>query len=216
VTGPGVNLGKKLENKPQPRKRVRPIRHTLNTAEINCSATYKSGTAGVYWMNVLRGNERLRQTPGGTGRSCHAIQQWVWELYRVRSFNELIGRGFGITALVAWMVYLATLAPDVTLENSGGLLTGAAYAGCRTTLAFPFGRSIRGFLSTSCPSPIWRGAWPLARQSRPLRLRSRGLGWSHVEAACFLKTHRHLRGGTRPNKVLCASFAVSSPEWRLA
>src|SRR5260370_13612705 len=27
------------------------------------------------------------------------------------------------------MVYLATLAPDVTLENSGVLVTGAAYAG---------------------------------------------------------------------------------------
>src|SRR5258706_9169689 len=37
--------------------------------------------------------------------------------------------GFGITALVALMVYLATLAPDVTLENSGVLVTGAAHAG---------------------------------------------------------------------------------------
>src|SRR6267154_6719028 len=45
--------------------------------------------------------------------------------------------GFGITALVALLVYLATLAPDVTLEFSGSLVTGAAYAGVPNNPGYP-------------------------------------------------------------------------------
>jgi hypothetical protein len=57
--------------------------------------------------------------------------------YTVPFFQRTDWLGFGITALVALTVYLSTLAPDVTLENSGVLVTGAAYAGVPWPAGFP-------------------------------------------------------------------------------
>jgi hypothetical protein len=44
---------------------------------------------------------------------------------------------FSITAALLLVVYLCTLAPDVTLQESGTLATGAAYAGVPDTVGLP-------------------------------------------------------------------------------
>ncbi|MFZ0829389.1 MAG: DUF2723 domain-containing protein [Verrucomicrobiia bacterium] len=44
-------------------------------------------------------------------------------------FHRTDWLSFWITTVVVWLVYLFTMAPDVTLENSGLFSTGAAYAG---------------------------------------------------------------------------------------
>src|SRR5580692_11466567 len=44
---------------------------------------------------------------------------------------------FGITTLAAFGVYLCTIAPDVTLEDAGTFITGAAYAGVPDCPGFP-------------------------------------------------------------------------------
>lgn len=44
---------------------------------------------------------------------------------------------FGVTALLAFAVYLATLAPSVTLELSGAFTTGAMYAGVPFSGGYP-------------------------------------------------------------------------------
>jgi hypothetical protein len=44
----------------------------------------------------------------------------------------------GITVLVIYLVYLWTLAPDVTLEDSGELCTGSFYAGIPHPPGYPF------------------------------------------------------------------------------
>ncbi len=45
---------------------------------------------------------------------------------------------FGITFLVIWAVYLWTLAPQLTLEDSGELCTGSFYAGIPHPPGYPF------------------------------------------------------------------------------
>src|SRR5579859_99198 len=44
----------------------------------------------------------------------------------------------GITFAVVWVAYLMTLAPEVTLEDSGELCTGAFYAGIPHPPGYPF------------------------------------------------------------------------------
>lgn len=44
---------------------------------------------------------------------------------------------FGLATVVALVVYLYTLAPEVTLVNSGGLSTSASYAGVAYPPGFP-------------------------------------------------------------------------------
>jgi hypothetical protein len=44
---------------------------------------------------------------------------------------------FGITALTAFAVYFCTIAPEVTLEDGGTFITGAAYAGVPDCPGFP-------------------------------------------------------------------------------
>ncbi len=46
-------------------------------------------------------------------------------------------RAFGVTSGVALAVYLATMAPEVTLGNSGMLVTGSAYAGVPHNPGYP-------------------------------------------------------------------------------
>ena len=44
-------------------------------------------------------------------------------------FRRIDWLAMGITFAVVWTVYLMTLAPELTLEDSGELVTGAFYAG---------------------------------------------------------------------------------------
>ncbi len=45
---------------------------------------------------------------------------------------------FGLTFLIIWVVYLWTLAPELTLEDSGELCTGSFYAGIPHPPGYPF------------------------------------------------------------------------------
>jgi hypothetical protein len=54
-----------------------------------------------------------------------------------RFFERTDWRAFGMATALLLAVYLWTLAPEVTLENSGTLATGAAYAGVPDSGGFP-------------------------------------------------------------------------------
>jgi hypothetical protein len=53
-------------------------------------------------------------------------------------FRRMDWLAFGITFLVLWGIYLFTLAPEVTLEDSGELCTGSFYAGIPHPPGYPF------------------------------------------------------------------------------
>ena len=73
-------------------------------------------------------------------------------------FRKLDWLALAITFGVVWTVYLLTLAPELTLEDSGELVTGAFYAGFHTLLGIPSGQSIAGYGRPSCRSATWPGA----------------------------------------------------------
>jgi len=52
-------------------------------------------------------------------------------------FQKIDWLSFGITTVLALLIYLITMAPDVTLENSGTFSTSAAYAGVAQPPGFP-------------------------------------------------------------------------------
>ncbi len=52
-------------------------------------------------------------------------------------FHRIDWWTFGITTLAAFGVYICTIAPDVTLEDAGTFITGAAYAGVPDCPGFP-------------------------------------------------------------------------------
>src|SRR5690349_9806439 len=56
---------------------------------------------------------------------------------RIRFYQPVDWLSFGVTALAALVIYLITLAPDVTLRFSGILATGANYAGVPHPPGFP-------------------------------------------------------------------------------
>ena len=64
---------------------------------------------------------------------------------------------FGIAFLVMWAIYLLTLAPELTLEDSGELCTGSYYAGIPHPPGYPFW-SIYSWLWTVI-LPIGNVAW---------------------------------------------------------
>ena len=53
-------------------------------------------------------------------------------------FRSIDWWAFGITFLVVWVIYFLTLAPEVTLEDSGELCTGAFWAGIPHPPGYPF------------------------------------------------------------------------------
>ena len=55
----------------------------------------------------------------------------------VARLDRADGLSFAITSLLAFSVYLLTLAPDVTLEFSGLMSTGAMYAGVPHPPGYP-------------------------------------------------------------------------------
>ncbi|MGH7990340.1 MAG: protein O-mannosyl-transferase family, partial [Limisphaerales bacterium] len=53
-------------------------------------------------------------------------------------FRPIDWIAFGVTALIIFVIYFWTLAPDVTLEDSGELVTGSFYAGIPHPPGYPF------------------------------------------------------------------------------
>jgi len=64
---------------------------------------------------------------------------------------------FGLTFLIVWAIYLWTLAPELTLEDSGELCTGSYYAGIPHPPGYPFW-AIYSWLWTAI-LPIGNVAW---------------------------------------------------------
>jgi hypothetical protein len=54
-----------------------------------------------------------------------------------RFFRAIDWLSFGIATLAAFVVYLATIAPEVNLEDGGSFVTGAAYAGVPDPPGYP-------------------------------------------------------------------------------
>ena len=62
-----------------------------------------------------------------------------------RFFHAVDWLSCGITTLAAFAVYLATIAPEVNLEDGGSFVTGAAYAGVPDPPGFPLWTLYHGF-----------------------------------------------------------------------
>src|SRR3954453_21985988 len=72
-------------------------------------------------------------------------------------FRPMDWLAMGIAFAVVWTVYFLTLAPELTLEDSGELCTGAFYAGIPHPPGYPFW-SIYAWLWTQL-LPIGNVAW---------------------------------------------------------
>ena len=72
-------------------------------------------------------------------------------------FRKLDWLALAITFGVVWIVYLLTLAPELTLEDSGELVTGAFYAGIPHPPGYPVW-TIYSWLWTAL-LPIGNMAW---------------------------------------------------------
>ena len=73
-----------------------------------------------------------------------------------------------------WTVYLFTLAPDLTLEDSGELCTASFYAGIPHPPGYPFWAIYSWFWTVICRWGAWRGGW---RWANRLRRRWRAVWW---------------------------------------
>ena len=75
-------------------------------------------------------------------------------------FRTLDWVALAITFAVVWTVYLLTLAPELTLEDSGELVTGAFYAGIPHPPGYPVW-TIYSWIWTAL-LPIGNMAWRVA------------------------------------------------------
>jgi tetratricopeptide (TPR) repeat protein len=73
-------------------------------------------------------------------------------------FRKIDWLTFGITFGVIWIIYLLTLAPEQTLEDSGELCTGAFYAGIPHPPGYPFWSIYSWFWTAILPfgNVAWR------------------------------------------------------------
>ena len=73
-------------------------------------------------------------------------------------FRPVDWLSLGITFVVIWTVYLFTLAPEQTLEDSGELCTAAYYAGIPHPPGYPFWSVYAWFWTTIVPfgNVAWR------------------------------------------------------------
>ena len=99
---------------------------------------YKSQVSGVYQLKILCTMAESIRLAGGTTDVASQLDS------RSRSANPPVGRcdrtdwfSFGITTVIALVMYLSTLAPDVTLEDSGMLSVTAMYAGVPSPPGYP-------------------------------------------------------------------------------
>ena len=72
-------------------------------------------------------------------------------------FRQIDWLTFGLAFLIVWAIYLWTLAPELTLEDSGELCTGSYYAGIPHPPGYPFW-AIYSWLWTAI-LPIGNVAW---------------------------------------------------------
>ena len=70
-----------------------------------------------------------------------------------------------ISFAAVWAVYLWTLAPELTLEDSGELCTASFYAGIPHPPGYPFWAICTRGCGRSCRSATWRGAWRWANRA---------------------------------------------------
>ena len=73
-------------------------------------------------------------------------------------FRKIDWFTFGLTFAVIWIVYLFTLAPEQTLEDSGELCTGSFYAGIPHPPGYPFWSIYAGLWTVILPfsNVAWR------------------------------------------------------------
>ena len=73
-------------------------------------------------------------------------------------FRKIDWLTLGVTFLVVWAVYLWTLAPELTLEDSGELCTGSFYAGIPHPPGYPFWAIYSWFWTAILPlgNVAWR------------------------------------------------------------
>lgn len=72
-------------------------------------------------------------------------------------FRKIDWLTFGVTFLIIWVIYLWTLAPELTLEDSGELCTGSYYAGIPHPPGYPFWAIYSWFWTAILP--IGNVAW---------------------------------------------------------
>ena len=73
-------------------------------------------------------------------------------------FRKIDWLTFGLTFLIVWAIYLWTLAPELTLEDSGELCTGSFYAGIPHPPGYPFWAIYSWFWTAILPmgNVAWR------------------------------------------------------------
>ena len=73
-------------------------------------------------------------------------------------FRKIDWMTLGLTFLIVWIVYLFTLAPELTLEDSGELCTGSYYAGIPHPPGYPFWSVYSWFWTVIVPfgNVAWR------------------------------------------------------------
>lgn len=73
-------------------------------------------------------------------------------------FRKIDWLTFGVTFLIVWAIYLWTLAPELTLEDSGELCTGSFYAGIPHPPGYPFWAIYSWFWTAILPmgNVAWR------------------------------------------------------------
>src|SRR5437016_10770909 len=80
-----------------------------------------------------------------------------------RLFRQVDWITFGVAALLVFIGYYLTLAPDLTLEDSGELATGSFYAGVPHPPGYPVWTIFTWLFTVLVP--VWNIAWRVALAS---------------------------------------------------
>ena len=106
---------------------------TAKYAKINlCREIYRFSLVGVYGLSTFMAmteTDCAQQSEEPANPTAPSSSESAGLFTNGSFFQRTDWLSFWITAVVVWLVYLFTLAPDVTLENSGLFSTGAAYTG---------------------------------------------------------------------------------------
>ena len=88
--------------------------------------------------NNVRGNSAKSGEPVAKPVAAKPVPVAVAPVKVAPLFRKVDWIALAITFLVLWGIYLLTLAPEVTLEDSGELCTGSFYAGIPHPPGYPF------------------------------------------------------------------------------
>jgi tetratricopeptide (TPR) repeat protein len=114
-----------------------------------------SRQGGVYWAKPFMTKEDHRKGSVAPAKTSAPLASPVPALFR-----RVDWLAFGLTLVVMWVVYFLTLAPEVTLEDSGELVTGSMYAGIPHPPGYPVW-TIYSWLWTVLV-PVGNMAWRVA------------------------------------------------------